>query len=71
MTSQVSMLAACGLRSCWRARCVPDRPGNQGIWRTFTDRGRYGLPAAMLIIALPALLPKLIVEQQWNTATQA
>jgi hypothetical protein len=44
-----------------RARCVPDRPDVEGIWRILTDRAKCRWPAAILLTALPALIPKLIV----------
>jgi hypothetical protein len=47
-----------------RARCVPDRPDDQGIWRTLTDRPRSCRPAVMLVTALAALIPKLIVQDR-------
>jgi hypothetical protein len=45
-----------------RARCVPDQPDDQGIWRTLTDRASCCRPAAMLVTALTALIPKLTVQ---------
>jgi hypothetical protein len=60
-----------------RARCVPDRPDGQGIWRTLTDRTKCRRAATMLATALAALIPKLIVpswtvlagSRQWATAS--
>jgi hypothetical protein len=45
-----------------RARCVPDRPDHQGTLRVLTDRPRRRRTAAMLVAALPALIPKLTVR---------
>ena len=59
---QLTRLTSNRLRSRWRARCVPDGPGNQGTWRTLADRGNATRAAAMLVTALPALIPKLIVR---------
>jgi hypothetical protein len=40
---------------------VPERPGDQSVWRTLTDRRGARRPAPTLAAALPALIPKLIV----------
>jgi hypothetical protein len=45
-----------------RARCVPDRQDDEGSWRTLTDKARCLRPAGLLVTALLALIPKLIVR---------
>jgi hypothetical protein len=55
------------LRSINRARCVPDRTGHRGMWRTLTDSGRCRGPAAMLGRAPRALIPKLIVRVRFSS----
>lgn len=47
-----------------RARCVPDRPDHQGTLRIVTDRPRSRRTVAMLVAALPALIPKLTVQRR-------
>jgi hypothetical protein len=64
---QLTALIAYRLRSRERARCVPDGAGDQGIWRTLTDRERCRRSATMLVTALTALIPKLIVRDRFSS----
>jgi hypothetical protein len=49
-----------------RARCMPDRPGCRGIWRALTDKARCRRAAAILVRAIPSLIPKLMVRAAVN-----